>query len=259
MPSKQSRARHAAPRDPSRTRAILPGLLLAAAGTAFAGLAAMPTAAAAPVARVTVAQALAPVELPSMQIAPAPTANRALLDALQKGSDIADAPVPVAAPAPVAVPIPAAETPVDPRLPAKASRDRSAAAAPGGGDFVRPGNGRLTSGYGRRWGRLHAGIDLAAGTGSPIRAVASGTVIASGSEGGYGNCIRIQHADGSVSLYGHMSSLGARRGAKVAAGEQIGREGNTGQSTGPHLHFEIRINDIPINPVPWLAKHGINV
>ena len=190
-----------------------------------------------------------------MQLVPAPSANVALMDALQKGSDIVNAPAPVAPPAPAPAPAPTLEAPVDPRLPAKASRDRP----PEGGDFVRPGVGRMTSGYGRRWGRLHAGVDLAAGTGSPIRAVAAGTVIASGNEGGYGNCIRIQHADGSVSLYGHMSSLIARKGAKVSAGDQIGREGNTGQSTGPHLHFEIRINDVPINPVPWLAKHGINV
>jgi murein DD-endopeptidase MepM/ murein hydrolase activator NlpD len=228
---------------------VLPGVLLAAAGTAFAGLAVMPTAAAEPAPRVTVAQALAPVELPTMQLAAAPSANVALMDALQKGSDIANAPAPL----PAAV----EPAPVDPRVPVKASRDRSAAAPDG--DYVRPGTGRMTSGYGRRWGRLHAGIDLAAGTGSPIRAVAGGTVIAAGNEGGYGNCVRIQHADGSVSLYGHMSSLMVRKGAKVGAGDQIGREGNTGQSTGPHLHFEIRINDVPINPVPWLAKHGINV
>jgi len=258
LPSKQSRARHAAPRDPSRTRAVLPGVLLAAAGTAFAGLAVMPTAAAEPASRVTVAQALAPVELPTMQLAAAPAANLALMEALQKGSDIANAPAPVAppAPAPVAAPEPA---PADPRVPVKASRDRTAAAPPEGGEYVRPGTGRLTSGYGRRWGRLHAGVDLAAGTGSPIRAVTSGTVIAAGNEGGYGNAVRIQHPDGSVSLYGHMSSLMVRKGAQVGAGEQIGREGNTGHSTGPHLHFEIRINDVPINPVPWLAKHGINV
>lgn len=275
MPSKQSRARHAAPRDPSRTRAVLPGVLLVAAGTAFAGLAVMPTAAAEPAPRVTVAEALAPVELPPVRLAAAP-ANVALMDALQKGSDVANTPPPPAPaqpppppppppapalPPPAAPPVVAPAEPVPARAPAKASRDRSASPVEtaGGGDFARPGDGRMTSGFGRRWGRLHGGIDLAAGTGSPIRAVTHATVLSAGTEGGYGNCVRLLHGDGTVSLYGHLSSLMVRKGDKVKAGQQIGREGNTGQSTGPHLHFEIRINDAQINPLPWLTKHGVKI
>jgi len=128
-----------------------------------------------------------------------------------------------------------------------------------GADFVRPGTGRLTSPYGPRRGRLHGGIDLAAGMGAPIRAVTKGTVLSAGTEGGYGRTIRLRHADGVESVYAHLSTLGVSKGDKVAAGEQIGREGNTGQSTGPHLHFEIRINNAPVNPVPWLAKRGVKI
>jgi murein DD-endopeptidase MepM/ murein hydrolase activator NlpD len=127
------------------------------------------------------------------------------------------------------------------------------------GEFVRPGAGRLTSPFGRRWGRLHGGIDIAAGTGSPIRAVTKGTVIDAGTEGGYGKVIRIAHPDGIVSVYAHLSALQVKTGEKVSAGKQIGREGNTGQSTGPHLHFEIRINGTPVNPIPWLAKRGVRI
>jgi murein DD-endopeptidase MepM/ murein hydrolase activator NlpD len=247
LPS-QARARHAAP--PSRTRAaLLPGVLLAAAGTAFAGLAAFPASAADIAPRVTAASALQPVELPAP--APEAPANVALGQALALGLAEANKPKP---PAP---------------KPARASRDRNAAApasAPEGAQdddqvsdrlFVRPGVGRLTSSYGRRWGRLHAGIDLASGVGSPIRAVTNATVLSAGWEGGYGRCIRLIASDGTVFVYGHLSSISVRDGERVSAGERIGSEGNTGQSTGPHLHFEVRINGTPVNPVSWLRKRGV--
>lgn len=250
LPSLQSRPRHAAPRDLTRRRAaLLPGVLLAAAGTAFAGLAVLPAAAADLAPRVSAADALAPVEL----AAPA-SANIELMDALSKGLAVANTPPP---PPP---------SPVPTRAPARASRDRQPAEEPAeepadvsGATFVRPGAGRLTSGYGRRWGRLHAGVDLAAGMGSPVRAVTGATVLSAGTESGYGRCIRLLHADGTVSVYAHMSALLVSKGEQVAPGEQIGREGSTGQSTGPHLHFEIRINGAPINPATWLAKRGISV
>ncbi|MGI8537893.1 MAG: M23 family metallopeptidase [Mycobacteriales bacterium] len=266
MPSPQSGPRHAAPRDPSRRRAVLlPGILLAAAGTAFVGLAIMPASAAdiaprvsaiaprvsAIAPRVSAAEALAPVTT----AAPAP-ANVELMSALQRGVDIANAPPPPPLPPPPPPPV------APPRPPARASRDRQPPVPKkvlGRADFVRPGTGRLTSPYGRRWGRLHAGIDLAAGMGAPIRAVTKATVLSAGNEGGYGRVIRLLHADGTVSVYAHMSTLDVSKGDKVTAGEQIGREGSTGNSSGPHLHFEIRINDAPVNPAPWLAQRGIKI
>ncbi|MCY7366419.1 MAG: M23 family metallopeptidase [Frankiaceae bacterium] len=245
MPAQQSRPRHAAPKDPSRTRgALLPGVLLAAAGTAFAGMAALPASAVEVPPRVTAAAALQPVELPAAEpVVPVDQqVNIALGTALAQGLAVANTPPP------------------PPPAPERASRDRDAEAAAGSGaTYVRPGTGRLTSQYGRRWGRLHAGIDIAAGVGAPIYATAAGTVKSAGSEGGYGRAVRIVHGDGTVTVYGHMSRLLVSSGQRVAAGEQIGKEGNTGQSTGPHLHFEVRIDGTPVNPLTWLRKRGVDI
>ncbi len=258
MPSQQTRPRHAAPRDPGRH--LLPGVLLAAAGAAFAGLAVMPASAAGITPRVSAAQALGPVELAPLEQLAAP-ANAELAGALAQGLAVANPP-PAPPPAFVIPPELLIPPPPPPREPARATRDREPAVETktvDGVTFVRPGSGRLTSGYGRRWGRLHAGVDLAAGMGAPIRAVTDGTVLSSGTEGGYGRAIRLLHSDGTVTLYGHMSSLLVNQGDKVKAGQQIGREGNTGQSTGPHLHFEVHINGAPVNPASWLAKRGISI
>ena len=247
MPALQSGPRHAAPR--TRRTVLLPGVLLVAAGTAFAGLAVLPASAAPTLPRVTAAAAMAPVEL----AAPVP-ANVELYSALSQGLAVANKPKPKPQPA-VVPPRPA---------PAKASRDRSPAAAAtveglASRGYARPGAGRLTSGYGRRWGRLHAGIDLASGIGSPIRAAAGGRVQSSGWEGGYGRAVRIEHSDGTVTVYGHMSALLVDSGERVEAGQLIGREGNTGHSTGPHLHFEVRVAGTPVNPLTWLRKRGISL
>ncbi len=123
---------------------------------------------------------------------------------------------------------------------------------------MRPGTGRLTSGYGSRWGRLHAGIDLAAGVGAPISAVAAGTVASAGNEGGYGRAVRLQHDDGTVTVYAHMSELLVSAGQRVTAGTYLGLEGSSGHSTGPHLHFEVRIGGVPVDPEPWLRARGVN-
>lgn len=230
-----AQARHAAP--PSRPRSpLLPAVLLAAAGIAFGGLAAFPAAAADIAPRVTAASALQPVELPAPD--PVAPANVALGKALALGLAEANKPKPA--------------------LP-RASRERDAAAGEQAGQrlFMRPGLGRLTSSYGRRWGRLHAGIDLASGVGSPVMAVTNATVLSAGWEGGYGRCIRLIGSDGTVFVYGHLSAITVSEGERVSAGERIGREGNTGHSTGPHLHFEVRINGTPVNPVSWLRKRGV--
>ncbi|HUQ38962.1 MAG TPA: peptidoglycan DD-metalloendopeptidase family protein [Acidimicrobiales bacterium] len=119
--------------------------------------------------------------------------------------------------------------------------------------LIWPTRGRLTSGFGRRWGRLHAGIDLASPTGTPIHAAKDGVVIYSGRMSGYGNVIVISHGGGLTTLYGHQSRLAAGDGARVSRGQTIGYVGSTGRSTGPHLHFETRINGSPQNPRRFLS------
>jgi murein DD-endopeptidase MepM/ murein hydrolase activator NlpD len=117
----------------------------------------------------------------------------------------------------------------------------------------------VSSGFGWRWGRLHAGVDLAAPHGTPIYAAASGTVIMARWYGGYGNCVIVQHPDGVVSLYGHQSKIIATEGQHVDAGQLLGLVGDTGHSFGDHLHFEIRINDNPTEPLAFMRQHGVDV
>ncbi len=115
-----------------------------------------------------------------------------------------------------------------------------------------PVGGAVTSEFGSRWGRLHAGIDIGAGSGTPIRAAKAGTVIFAGSQGGYGNVVIIDHGGGLTTLYAHQSRLGTNDGADVAQGEVVGFVGSTGHSTGPHLHFETRVGGSPQNPRRYL-------
>jgi murein DD-endopeptidase MepM/ murein hydrolase activator NlpD len=118
--------------------------------------------------------------------------------------------------------------------------------------MIWPTRGVVTSEYGQRWGRLHAGIDVSAPTGTTIVAALGGTVIQAGSMGGYGNTVVIDHGGGLTTLYAHMSRIGARNGQRVERGQLIGYVGNTGNSTGPHLHFETRVNGSPQNPRRYL-------
>jgi murein DD-endopeptidase MepM/ murein hydrolase activator NlpD len=122
-----------------------------------------------------------------------------------------------------------------------------------GSGLAWPANGALTSGFGYRWGALHAGLDIANGVGTPIRAAKGGTVIVAGwNGGGYGNWVIIDHGGGFSTLYGHMSRIRTSEGASVKQGEQIGDMGSTGNSTGPHLHFETRVNGNPQDPTRYL-------
>ncbi len=117
-----------------------------------------------------------------------------------------------------------------------------------GGQCRWPAAGRVTSEYGRRWGRLHAGIDIGAPTGTPIGAALAGTVIYAGWQSGYGNVVIVSHGGGLSTLYGHQSRLGASLGQAVSSGQVIGYVGSTGNSTGPHLHFETRYGGVARNP-----------
>jgi murein DD-endopeptidase MepM/ murein hydrolase activator NlpD len=122
----------------------------------------------------------------------------------------------------------------------------------GTGQFIYPMNGTFTSPFGMRWGRLHAGIDIAAPIGTPIRAVDGGRVAIAGSVSGYGNYTCVQHSNSLSTCYAHQSSIGVKVGQTVSKGQVIGLCGNTGRSTGPHLHFEVRVNGNPQNPMNYL-------
>ncbi|HKX91802.1 MAG TPA: M23 family metallopeptidase [Sphingomicrobium sp.] len=117
-----------------------------------------------------------------------------------------------------------------------------------------PVNGRVTSGFGSRfhpilgYRRMHAGLDLAARYGAPIVAAADGRVTSAGWAGGYGQIVRIAHAGGIQTMYGHMSRIAARGGEMVRQGQVIGYVGSTGLSTGPHLHYEVLKNGRPVDP-----------
>jgi len=120
------------------------------------------------------------------------------------------------------------------------------------GALIWPINGALTSPFGPRWGRLHAGIDVAAAEGTPIRAAASGSVVIAGWTGGYGNYTCIQHSGALSTCYAHQSRIGTSVGAQVSQGQVIGYVGNTGNSFGAHLHFETRTSGTPVDPMGYL-------
>jgi len=122
----------------------------------------------------------------------------------------------------------------------------------GTGNLIMPVRGPLTSPFGQRGGRLHAGIDIGVPIGTPVRAADAGRVVLSGPTGGYGNYICIQHTRSLSTCYAHNSRLGARKGDRVRQGQVIARSGNTGNSTGPHVHFETRVNGKAVNPRRYL-------
>ncbi len=115
-------------------------------------------------------------------------------------------------------------------------------------DLAVPVGGPISSGYGYRWGRLHEGIDIASSHGYAVRAAASGVVRYAGYRGTYGNLIILAHEQDTETYYGHLSRILVKAGQKVERGVVIGRVGSTGHSTGPHLHFEVRVRGRPLDP-----------
>ncbi|MBB5804344.1 murein DD-endopeptidase MepM/ murein hydrolase activator NlpD [Saccharothrix ecbatanensis] len=125
---------------------------------------------------------------------------------------------------------------------------------------VKPAEGSFTSGYGARWGTTHYGVDIANAIGTPILSVMDGVVVESGPASGFGLWVRVQHNDGTITIYGHVNETLVSQGQQVRAGQQIATMGNRGQSTGPHLHFEVWINGSQkIDPVGWLGERGISL
>jgi murein DD-endopeptidase MepM/ murein hydrolase activator NlpD len=118
--------------------------------------------------------------------------------------------------------------------------------------FIWPVNGPITSPFGWRWGRMHEGIDIGAGYGTPIHAAAAGTVVWCGWMSGYGNLVAIDHGGGISTAYGHQSSIAVGCGQSVGQGDVIGYVGCTGHCFGPHLHFEVRVNGTPVDPLRYL-------
>jgi murein DD-endopeptidase MepM/ murein hydrolase activator NlpD len=121
------------------------------------------------------------------------------------------------------------------------------------GSWVAPVTGPITSGYGQRWGRLHAGVDFGVPIGTPVHAASGGTVIAIGPVAGFGQWVKIAHGGGITTVYGHIRSWTVTVGQAVRAGQLIAKSGNEGESTGPHLHFEIRIGADPVDPTTFYA------
>ena len=121
--------------------------------------------------------------------------------------------------------------------------------------YIKPlAGGRFTSGFGRRWGRMHKGVDWACPIGTTVYASCAGTVIQASYNGGYGNNVVISHADGRLTRYAHNSKLLVKVGQKVEQGEPIALSGSTGRSTGPHVHFEIYIGGAAVNPLKYISN-----
>ncbi|MFF3785847.1 peptidoglycan DD-metalloendopeptidase family protein [Streptomyces sp. NPDC001933] len=157
-----------------------------------------------------------------------------------------------------------------PAKPSAAPESKAPASAPAaqsnGSGYVHPVPGNHTTNYrasGSNWSSgSHSGIDFPVASGTSVKSITSGTVVTAGWGGAYGNQVVVKHADGHYSQYGHLSSASVSVGQAVSAGQQIGLSGSTGNSTGPHLHFEVRTGPAygsDIDPIAFLASHGIYV
>ncbi|GAA1353021.1 M23 family metallopeptidase [Saccharothrix algeriensis] len=150
-----------------------------------------------------------------------------------------------------------AATPAAPAAPAAPVAPRAAAPRV---SVAKPAEGTFTSGFGARWGTSHYGVDIANSIGTPILSAMDGVVVEAGPASGFGLWVRVQHNDGTITVYGHVNEILVSQGQQVAAGEQIATMGNRGQSTGPHLHFEVWLGGSQkVDPLPWLAERGISL
>jgi len=144
---------------------------------------------------------------------------------------------------------------------AQAADEASDAGASAG--YTRPARGTTSSCYGGRWGVTHLGVDIAAPIGTPVYAATAGTVMRAGAATGFGLAVYIRGDDGAVTVYGHVNEYYVSTGERVSAGEQIAEVGNRGQSTGPHLHFEVHpggaLYSGAVDPVPWMRSRGITI
>ena len=135
---------------------------------------------------------------------------------------------------------------------ASSSGYSSGDATPSASGLIWPVNGPVVSGFGMRWGRMHTGIDIAVPYGTPIHASAAGRVIYAGWLGGYGNLVVVDHGRGLATAYAHQSRIGVTNGQTLAQGQVLGYVGCTGHCFGPHLHFEVRVNGTPVDPLGYL-------
>jgi murein DD-endopeptidase MepM/ murein hydrolase activator NlpD len=146
---------------------------------------------------------------------------------------------------------------------ARAQAVADEAADTGGSGYVRPATGRTSSCFGARWGVTHYGVDIAAPIGTPIYAATAGVVQRAGAATGFGQAVYLRGDDGAVTVYGHVNRYFVAAGERVSAGERIAEVGNRGQSTGPHLHFEVHPSGAmyggQVDPVPWLKARGITI
>jgi murein DD-endopeptidase MepM/ murein hydrolase activator NlpD len=158
---------------------------------------------------------------------------------------------------------PAPSSPAGTSSGSSGSSGSSAGSSGGGGAYVKPTSGRTSSCFGFRWGALHGGVDIAAPIGTPIYAAASGTVARTGPATGFGLAVYIRGDDGAVTVYGHVNAEYVRTGQRVVAGQLIAEVGNRGQSTGPHLHFEVHPSGAmysgQVDPVAWLRARGVSI
>jgi len=135
---------------------------------------------------------------------------------------------------------------------AQARAGSTGTGTPSSSGLIWPVNGTVVSGFGWRWGRMHEGIDISASSGTPIWAAAAGTVIHAGWLGGYGNLVVVDHGDGLATAYAHASAILVGVGQLVSQGETVSLVGSTGDSSGPHLHFEVRVNGVAVDPLLYL-------
>ncbi|MFC5052819.1 M23 family metallopeptidase [Saccharothrix xinjiangensis] len=154
----------------------------------------------------------------------------------------------------------AAEEAEKARVAAEEAAKAAAKAAAQRPKAAKPAEGAFTSGYGARWGTTHYGVDIANAIGTPILSAMDGVVVEAGPASGFGLWVRVQHGDGTITIYGHVNEILVSQGQQVQAGQQIATMGNRGQSTGPHLHFEVWIGGSQkIDPIGWLGERGINL